>query len=333
MNSQPPPGDTDVENQRGEDRWRPTAPLANLRRRAQLLATVRRFFAERGVLEVETPLLCAATIPEPTLESLHTHCGQPARRLYLQTSPEFAMKRLLAAGSGPIYQICKAFRDGEAGRRHNPEFTMLEWYRPGWDHHQLMGEVEELVTAVLATPAAERLTYGELFTRHLNLDPHRATLDELRRAAARAELGELPNLERDGYLNLLFATVIEPHLGQERPTFVHDFPASQAALARVRPGPPAVAERFELFVAGLELANGFHELTDVAEQRRRFAAERQRRRMAGQVDVEADEQFLAALASGLPACAGVALGIDRLAMLATQASHIERVLTFPTDRA
>ncbi len=313
--------------------WRPTASRKNLKRRAEVLSTVRQFFSDRGLLEVETPLLCASTIPEPAIESLHTHYGRPARRLFLQTSPEFAMKRLLAAGSGPIYQICKAFRDGEAGHRHNPEFSLLEWYRPSWDHHRLMDEVSELITAVLGLPAAERITYGELFERHLAVDPHTASLHELRQATSRADLGELPDLDRDGLLDLLIASVIEPHLGQERPTFVHDYPASQAALAIVRPGPPAVAERFELFVAGLELANGFHELTDAGEQRRRFEAERQERRAAGQEDVEPDELLLAALAHGLPPCAGVALGIDRLVMLASGADDIRQVLTFPTERA
>lgn len=297
------------------------------------MATVRRFFSDRGLLEVETPLLCASTIPEPAIESLHTHYGRPARRLFLQTSPEFAMKRLLAAGSGPIYQICKAFRDGEAGHRHNPEFTLLEWYRPGWDHHRLMDEVSELITAVLGLAAAERITYGALFERHLQIDPHTASLHELQRTAARTNLGELPDLDRDGLLNLLIATAIEPKLGVSRPTFVHDFPANQAALARVRPGSPPLAERFELFVAGLELANGFHELTDPSEQRRRFEAERQRRQAAGQEDVEPDELLLAALAHGLPPCAGVALGIDRLVMLASGADDIRQVLTFPTERA
>ncbi len=334
MTSQPPSPDAPEPGTPATGpRWRPTATLANLQCRAEVLAKVRHFFAERGLLEVETPLLCAGTIPEPAIESLHTHCGQPAQRFFLQTSPEFAMKRLLAAGSGPIYQICKAFRDGETGRRHNPEFTMLEWYRPGWDHHQLISEVEALVTAVLATPVAERITYGELFARHLAIDPHSSSLGELRQAAAQTDLGELPALDRDGLLNLLFATAIEPQLGADRPTFVDDFPASQAALARVRPGPPAVAERFELFVAGLELANGFHELTDGGEQRRRFEHDRQRRSQAGQADVALDEPFLAALEHGLPACSGVALGIDRLVMLAAGVNDIRQVLAFPTDRA
>jgi lysyl-tRNA synthetase class 2 len=307
-----------------------------------VLATIRAFFAERGVLEVETPLLAAGTIPEPAIESLHTHLGgdpsgQP-RKLYLQTSPEFAMKRLLAAGSGPIYQLCKSFRDGESGRRHNPEFTLLEWYRPGFDHHALMAEVDELVRRALSTPPAETITYGALFERHLGLDPFAAPIERLCQAGTNGGLGALPDLDRDGLLNLLMAAVIEPRLAHQRPLFVHDFPASQAALAKVRPGPPPVAERFELFVhtaatGTVELANGFHELADPAEQRRRFESDRSRRRAAGQGDVEPDARFLAALDHGLPACAGVALGVDRLVMLASGASRIEEVLAFPIDRA
>lgn len=322
------------------DDWRPTAPLAHLRLRARLLERVRAFFAARGVLEVETPQLAAATVTDLHLASLATHLSGAGggRTLYLQTSPEYAMKRLLAAGSGPIYQLARAFRDGEAGRRHNPEFTLLEWYRPGFDHHRLMDEVETLLADVLAGvldgSAAERLTYGELFERHLDLDPHRAAAPELRRALVRAGLGEPPaGLDRDALLDLALAGVIEPRLGRGRPTFVYDFPASQAALARIRPGKPPVAERFEAFVEGLELANGFHELTDAAEQRRRFESDLARRRAAGLPEPPVDERFLAALEAGLPPAAGVALGFDRLVMLAAGTGSIAEVLAFPADRA
>lgn len=322
---------------RGDD-WRPTASWRNLRRRAALLAGIRGFFAERGVLEVETPLLSSATVTDPHLASLKTELG--GRTLYLQTSPEFAMKRLLAAGSGPIYQITKAFRGGgEVGRRHNPEFTLLEWYRPGFDHHALMDEMDELLGRLLGVPAAERLTYGELFERTFGLDPHRAGVDRLRRAAAGqgldAELGEAC---RDDWLDLLLGCVIEPRLGRGRPTFVHDYPVSQAALARVRPGDlpgsgPPLAERFEVYVEGVELANGFHELADAAEQRRRFAADLERRSGAGLDAVPIDERFLAALAAGLPDCAGVALGVDRLAMVAAGGRSLRQVMAMPIERA
>jgi lysyl-tRNA synthetase class 2 len=324
--------------------WAPTAPLGNLRRRAELLATVRAFFASHGVLEVETPSLGAATATDLHLSSLSTLLGpaeQPEeapRRLWLQTSPELHMKRLLCAGSGPIFQLGKAFRDGEAGRRHNPEFTMLEWYRPGWDHHRLMDEVAALLRAALpgALVAApdQRLTYREAFVRYAGVDPFAADLAELRDATAEhgVATGELPD-DRETWLALLLATVVEPQLGRQRITFVHDFPAAQAALARVRADDPPVAERFEAFVAGVELANGYHELVDPVEQQRRFAADLLAREERGLPAVPADERLLAALAHGMPECAGVALGFDRLVMLALGATAIDQVIAFPVERA
>jgi len=302
--------------------WRPSASLETLRLRARMLAAVRGFFAARGVLEVETPCLSAATVTDPHLHSLATRLAG-GRTRYLQTSPEYAMKRLLAAGSGPIYQLARAFRDGELGRRHNPEFTLLEWYRPGFDHHRLMDEVEELVAEVAGVAGpTERLTYAEAFRAHAGVDPFADPPARLAEAARAATGGAVPDLgdDRDAWLDLLMGTVVERRLGHDRPTFVHDFPAAQAALARVRQtgpdGGPAVAERFELFVGGVELANGFHELTDAAEQRRRFEADLARRRALGLTEPPVDERFLAALAAGLPDCAGVAVGFDRLVMIA-----------------
>ncbi len=319
--------------------WRPTAPMANLRARAEVLATVRSFFARRGVLEVETPALGQAAVTDPNLASMPTRFLGPGagdgRTLYLQTSPELHMKRLLAADSGPIYQICRAFRDGESGRRHNPEFTILEWYRPGWDHHRLMDEIDELVADVLGLPAAERLAYAEAFRRHAGVDPHRAPEREIV-SALRASGGapaDTSDLDRDDLLNLLLARLVEPQLGRDRPTFLHDYPASQAALARVRPGDPPLAERFELYVEGVELANGFHELGDADEQRRRFVADLEARRRRGLPEVPLDERLLRALDHGLPPCAGVALGVDRLVMVACGASSLHEVLAFPLDRA
>ncbi len=317
--------------------WRPSASLETLRRRAELLARLRGFFAARGVLEVETPLLQAATVTDLHLHSLSVPLDVPlaSRRMYLQTSPEYAMKRLLAAGSGAIYQICKAFRDGEAGSSHNPEFTMLEWYRPGFDHHALMDEIDELLAEVLGASAAERSTYGEVFERHLGIDPHRVSLDHLERAAAERgiELAGAGPADRDGWLQLLMSCVIEPRLGRGRPSFVFDFPASQAALARLRLGDLPVAERFEVYVEGVELANGFHELADAGEQRRRFEADLAQRRDSGLDDVPIDERLLAALEAGLPDCAGVAFGVDRLLMLVTGAEDLRDVVSFPIDRA
>ena len=244
------------------------------------------------------------------------------------------MKRLLAAGSGPIYQIAKAFRRGEAGRRHNPEFTMLEWYRPGFDDEALMAEVDALVRQVLSTPPAAHVPYGDLFMRHLGVDAHRADAAALREAAARCgitapELGEA----RDGWLDFLWSHAVEPHLGGDgRPLFVIDYPASQAMLARLRPGSPPVAARFELYLHGVELANGFHELADPEEQRRRFEADNAERRAAGLSAMPLDEYLLAALAHGLPDCSGVALGVDRLLMLRLGARDIAEVLAFPLSR-
>lgn len=339
--------------------WRPTASGDVLRLRARLLARVRSFFAERGVLEVETPLLSAATATDPHLHSfsvaaplLAAERGSALRgsaRLFLQTSPELAMKRLLAAGIGPVYQLGRAFRDGEAGRLHNPEFTMLEWYRPGFDHHRLMDEVEELVRAVLGARAgdapAERLTYREAYLRHAGVDPLTDPVERLAESASEAIGGasRLPDLggDRDAWLDLLMVSAVQKELGrdrddgQRRPTFLYDFPASQAALARVRsaPGEPPVAERFELFINGVELANGFHELADAAEQRRRFEHDLALRREKGLPEVPVDERLIAALEAGLPDCAGVALGFDRLVMMAAGVRAISEVIAFPVDRA
>ncbi len=321
--------------------WRPAASLEALRLRAELLAQIRRFFADRGVLEVETPLLQAATVSDLHLHSLSLRLEAPGAppRAFLQTSPEFAMKRLLAAGSGAIYQICKAFRDGEAGCSHNPEFTILEWYRPGFDHFRLMDEIDQLLAAVLGTPAAERSTYSQVFVRHLDVDPHRAPIDALRRTAEACgiDLAGAGPEDRDGWLQLLMSHAVEPELGRGRPSFVYDFPASQAALARVRPpaaaAEVALAERFEVYAGGVELANGFHELTDAVEQRRRFTLDLERRRRAGLEAVPIDERLLAALDAGLPDCAGVALGIDRLLMLVAGADDLRQVISFPIDRA
>jgi len=319
------------------DTWRPTALLEMLRVRAEILGQIRTFFADREVLEIETPLLAGAPVTDLHLHALSCRYRGPGadegRELYFQTSPEFAMKRLLAAGCGPIYQICKAVRNGEAGRMHNPEFTILEWYQPGWDHHRLMDEVDELLQVVLGTPPGDRLTYAGAFERHAGVDPFSASDEELVSRTETIGVHEPADLERDDLLNLLLTHLVEPKLGRSRPTFVHDYPASQASLARVRPGHPPVAERFEVFSEGVELANGYHELTDSAEQRRRFEADLAARRRADLPEIPLDERLLAALEHGLPDCAGVALGVDRLVMLAAGTRNIADVLAFPIDRA
>jgi lysyl-tRNA synthetase class 2 len=320
--------------------WQPTASNSMLAARAALNAQIRSFFSARDVLEVETPLMCHASGTDPNLHPV-TAAYQPyphahPQTLYLQTSPEFAMKRLLCAGSGAIFQLCKAFRNGESGGRHNPEFTMLEWYRPGFSLSQLMAEVEALLVSVLpaGNTQVQRLSYRQLFQQALAIDPHTLPLAELQRltlnhvpVAAEAATG------RGGCLDLLYGHVIEPTLLE--PVFVYHYPAEQAALARVindEQGQP-VALRFELVMQGIELANGYDELVDAAEQARRFIADQQARQQQQLPHIAADQNLLAALAEGMPACAGVALGVDRLLMLQTGASHIDAVLAFPLMRA
>ncbi|MCW8829073.1 MAG: EF-P lysine aminoacylase EpmA [Gammaproteobacteria bacterium] len=320
----------------GRPDWQPVAPLENLRRRARLLQRIRAFFAERGVMEVETPALSRAAITDPHLQSFAARYSGPGHAaglpLYLHTSPEFPMKRLLAAGAGPIYQLCKVFRQGEAGRRHNPEFTLLEWYRPGYDHHALMDEVEALAASVLGlAERAERISYREAFRRYLNIDPLESPLDALRAAARDHGIrGFDAEEQRDLWLDLLLSHCIEPELGREGLCFLYDYPASQAALARLNPEDPRLAERFELYYRGVELANGFHELADAGEQRRRFETERTARRKQGLEQVPLDEYLLAALEQ-LPDCSGVALGIDRLVMLALGADSLDEVMAFTID--
>ncbi|QJR80368.1 elongation factor P--(R)-beta-lysine ligase [Alteromonas pelagimontana] len=319
--------------------WHPTAPQSHRHARAQLLKTLRQFFEDRNVLEVDTPLLSHGTVTDVHLSAFscdfrHSHTGQ-AERLYLQTSPEYAMKRLLCAQSGAIYQICKAFRHEGAGRWHNPEFTMLEWYRPNFNHHALMKEVDELLQITLATEPADTFTYQHLFDVVVNLDPLVATEHELEQAMVKfgIDVTDTAALGRDDKLQLLFSGVIEPAIGSERPCFVHGFPASQAALARLNPQDPRIADRFEVYFKGAELANGFYELANADEQRKRFENDNRLRLALGLDSLPVDEHFLHALEHGLPDCAGVALGIDRLLMLKTGATHIQEVLNFPISRA
>ncbi len=319
--------------------WQPSASIETLKQRAAIIRTIREFFFARSVMEVETPCLSQASVTDEHLHCFSTQfVGQGYAQglpLYLQTSPEYAMKRLLAAGSGCIYQIGRAFRNEENGRHHNPEFTMLEWYRVGFDEHDLMDEMDELIQLVLATQPAVRFSYQQAFIQHLNIDPLQATLEELKEIASAEGFADIAQVEtdRDVLLQLLFCMVIEPRIGQESPCFVYDFPASQAALAKLNQDDPRVAGRFELYFKGKELANGFNELTDAREQRARFEADNAKRATKGLAPVELDEHFLAALETGLPDCAGVALGIDRLVMLACEKSHIKEVLSFDVERA
>nr|VFJ73921.1 MAG: lysyl-tRNA synthetase, class 2 [Candidatus Kentron sp. FM]VFJ75706.1 MAG: lysyl-tRNA synthetase, class 2 [Candidatus Kentron sp. FM]VFK21113.1 MAG: lysyl-tRNA synthetase, class 2 [Candidatus Kentron sp. FM] len=319
-----------------EKDWRPAAHPAMLRLRARVLARIRAFFAERGVLEVETPLLASTTMTEPHLASIEV-APRPAiqgkERLFLQTSPESFMKRLLAAGSGPIFQICKAFRAEEMGRYHNPEFTILEWYRPGFDSEALMDEINSLMNSILGTDPGVRMSYVDAFRHYANLDPFRIPLSALRGYARILGVspGDAASLDRGTCLDLVLSRVVQPALGPG-PVFIFGFPATQASMARLVAGEPGLAERFELFVDGIELANGYRELNDSWEQRSRFLADMKVREERRLPSVPIDERLLRALAHGLPDCTGVAVGIDRLVMLVAEAANLESVMGFPFER-
>lgn len=320
--------------------WQPAATFDALRLRARFNRLVREFFHARGVLEVETPVMSLAGNTEPNIASFALQFsgrtdGAPRTR-WLRTSPEFALKRLLAAGIGDCYELGRVFRDGEAGGRHNPEFTMLEWYRVGWDHLRLLDETVELVRAALAlvgrdaTPAA--VTFRDLYWDRLQLDPLTAGIDTLRNALGDVRI-DPDGLVRDDWLDLLMTHRLQPAFAPDRLLAVHDWPASQAALARIRDDDPPVAERFELYLGPLELANGYHELCDAAEQRARFGRDATVRARRGLPAVPMDTALLAALEHGLPECAGVAVGVDRLLMALSGAGKIADVLAFDFARA
>ncbi len=326
----------------------PSATLDVLRLRAKLLAFTRQFFDESGYFEVDTPTLSHERVIDPNIEPFVVPWSA-SECLFLQTSPEFAMKRLLACGANSIYQLGKVFRHGELGRLHNPEFTMLEWYHVGDTHHEQMNFVEKFVTAfanevgtltgtstqpsTINHQSFERLTYDQAFERHAGSNVLARPTPEIvalaRRLGVSAPESLLPD-DRDGWLNLLLAERVEPHLGHDRPTFVFDYPASQAALARVRgEGQTAVAERFELYVHGIELCNGYHELTDAAALRTRIHHDANAR----EKHIPEPVRLLAAMESGLPACSGVAMGFDRLLMLSLGYDSVRQVIPFPFEIA
>ena len=322
--------------------WQPTCGIQQLRLRAQLLTFIRAFFAERDVLEVETPLLCHTTGTDPLLDFFATDyrfLPQP-QPLFLQTSPEFAMKRLLAAGSGSIYQICKAFRNGESGRFHNPEFTLLEWYRVGFDLAQLMTETGELISTILAPrfpeKRVEKISYTDLFLQITGLNPLIFSLTDYQAFARENGFFEAVNLCGENHvewLDFIFSHQIQPELGRESVYLVHGYPALLSSLARVNLENSALTDRFEVFVEGVELGNGFFELADAEEQSCRFDAERLERKAKGLPDVKKDVFLLSALSEGLPVCSGIAVGIDRLLMLLDNSQSIDDILTFPVARA
>lgn len=316
--------------------WQPSATVSLLQKRAAILNRIRAFFMQRGVLEVETPLMCRTSVTDPFIESIpalySAHPGEPAEKFYLQTSPEYAMKRLLAAGSGSIFQLCKAFRQSENGRLHNPEFTMLEWYRVDFNQMQLIDEVDQLLQMILGTSPATRITYSELYKHHFDIDIHHVTSYQLQDIAKQHDIYiDDDQLDNDSWLNLLMTHVIEPSLGQDKPCVIYHFPASQAALAKLNPEDPRTALRFEFYYRGMELANGFEELQSATEQHQRFIANNQKRVALGLMEMPIDTLFLEALTAGLPPCSGVALGIDRLVMLATERPSIHETISFGID--
>lgn len=311
--------------------WQPAASPEYLKARAKLLQDIRSYFSDQVVMEVETPLISMAGNTDPEIQSVRTDGGG-----YLRTSPEFPLKRLLAAGSGDIFELGRVFRAGEAGRNHNPEFTMLEWYRTAFGYHRLMDEVAALVIhcgqGKFSDWSQQKLSYKQLFQQHLSLDPFTADIDELTNAAKKHGINDI-ELGRRQWLDLLISHLIQPALPEDCLTFVYDFPADQAALANIRQDVPPVAERFELYLGRIELANGYQELTDSKEQQRRFECENIQRKKRGEPVYEIDKHLLAALAHGLPECAGVALGVDRLLMAICGADSLDEVVAFPFSRA
>ena len=311
--------------------WQPGASIEALRQRSELLAQLRGFFHQRQVMEVDVPLLSRATVTDHNIESIQARNGDVAA--YLQTSPEYFMKRLLASGSGDIYSLGKAFRSAESGRRHNPEFTLLEWYRCGWDEHQLMDEVAELIASLVPEISVRRCSYADVFIQHLQVDPHFADLADLQRMAVIAGSEAWADETRANCLDLLFSVLIEPQL-DDGLVLVYDYPACQAALAKCAEDSQGrqISRRFEGFLNRVELANGYCELTDAAEQASRFDEDQRLRKLSNKTPVTADSQLLAAMEAGLPECAGVAMGVDRLLMQLQGADSIDQVMPFSWER-
>jgi elongation factor P--(R)-beta-lysine ligase len=313
--------------------WQSSASNEVLLLRGQMLGRIRHFMKQRNILEVDTPVLSRTSIPDTNIENVICNISITGISFpyYMHTSPEVHMKRLLAGGSGAIYQITKVFRDNEVGQCHQPEFSMLEWYRPEFDHHKLMDEMSELLCE-LGLVAAERKSYESVFIEHLGLNPHTSSLEQLQKLAHELGLHEKTN-QRSILLEFLFSHSISPKLGREVPLMLYDYPLCQAALAKLSDTEPQTALRFELFIEGMEIANGFYELRDAKEQAQRFSRENDRRGKEKKAQVKIDENFLQALHAGLPDCAGVAIGIDRLLMVLSGKSHINDVMTFPIKNA
>ncbi len=325
-----------------QEAWQPTCSVAMLQSRARLLTKIRAFFLEKSVLEVETPLLSHSIGTDPQLAFFATDYCLPPRlhTLFLQTSPEFAMKRLLAVGSGSIYQICKAFRNGESGRFHNPEFTLLEWYRVGFTLPQLMDEIAELILSLFAEQAAlsgvQRISYQAVFQQYTGLNALEFCYTDYCAYALNNQLPEAVSLcEHDHalWLDVLFSHKVQPYLGDNTLCMIYGYPACQSSLARINADDSRINDRVELFINGVELGNGFYELTDASEQNQRFDNEIASRQQKNLANVVKDKRLIAALETGLPDCSGVAIGLDRLLMLLSKSASIDDVLSFSIQRA
>jgi len=316
--------------------WKPNTTIETLKCRAKLLTIARQFFQDNNYLEVDTPSLSQSTTPDPNIESFVTEFNNT--RYFLHTSPEFPMKRLLAAGSGAIYQICKVFRQGEAGRNHNPEFTLIEWYQPGMHYRALIEQVDKLVRLLLKAnlPLNETvlLTYKQAFEQFAGFNPLTASTEQLQTIIAENKIQlHQQTLTQDAYLDLIMSVIVQPNLPKDKPVFIYDYPATQAALANIRKDKEHVAERFELFINGVELANGYQELLDASEQQQRFENENKQRLAAGQQIIPVDTHLIAALQQGMPMVSGVALGFERILMLATDKNSIQDAIAFTADKA
>jgi lysyl-tRNA synthetase class 2 len=317
--------------------WRPSAGIPEARQRALRLRQARGFFEQRNVLEVDTPCIGEAAVSDVNIENIGTTLTLSAgQKFYLQTSPEFYMKRLLAAGFPDIFEICKVFRDAELGRRHQPEFTMVEWYRLGFGLDEIISETVDFIEALIdpsrLSARADQLSYCEAFTQFTGIDPLTAGIEELLHYLdadqdLRSSIGD----SQDDALDLILATRVSKHFASDRLTVIHHYPASQAALARITPDDDRVADRFEVFLGSLELANGYVELTDAVEQRQRCEADQEKRKNRGAIVRPLDDKFLASLDSGLPACAGVAVGFDRLLLIDLETSHLGETRHFPIE--
>lgn len=321
--------------------WQPTCSIELIRLRAKLLHDIRSFFYAENILEVETPILCHATGTDPYIDFFSTHqscVNQPT--LYLQTSPEFAMKRLLAAQTGSIYQITKAFRKGESGRLHNPEFSLLEWYRVGYDLQQLMDDTELLISKFLPVKffpeASERISYTDIFRHYTGLNALQFNVKEYREAAEKLGFPEAISLcenDHPAWLDFLFSHSVQAHLGKAGLCMIYNYPANLPSLAQLSPDNPLTVARVEVFIQGIELGNGYCELLDYQQQNSRFEQEILLRERKGTAKAHKDERFLAAMQSGLPKCSGIAIGLDRLLMIISQKNHIDKVLAFPIENA